>query len=287
MGAGEIGLLIVAVVSISSSAVMVEYALAPAVALAFWRCLGGAVILAPRAISEPSALTQLKAVWHLVVAAGIALGLHFATWLASLEMTSTAASVTIVSTAPMFVVGWHWFRGRSPGVPTLIGVTMAVSGVAVLAGGDLINSDLGDDLGGDGLALFGAACMAGYLLIGDRVRSRLPVSIYASAVYAVAAVTMLPIALISGRSLVGFDSTTWLAIGGMIIGPQLGGHTVLNFLLARIGSVLVSLALLSEAIVASALMWLIFDEIPPAVAILGTPLVIGGLALAIRDARPG
>jgi drug/metabolite transporter (DMT)-like permease len=276
---------VIAVVSIASSAVLVEYAIAPAVALAFWRCLGGAVILAPRVVAEPAALAQVKGVWHWLVAAGIALGLHFATWLASLEMTSTAASVTIVSTAPMFVVGWHWLRGRRTGSMTVLGVVLAVGGVGVLAAGDLVTSDVLDGADGDGLALVGAACMAGYLLIGDRLRSELPTTIYAPVVYAVAAATMVPIAAIGGRSLTGFDTTTWLAIGGMIIGPQLGGHTVLNLLLGRIGSVLVSLALLSEAIVASALTWLVFDEIPPALAVVGTPLVIVGLALAIRDAQ--
>ncbi len=275
----------VAVVSIASSAVLVEYALAPAVALAFWRCLGGAVILAPRAAAEPAFLASVKRVWYWLVAAGIALGLHFATWLASLEMTSTAASVTIVSTAPIFVVGWHWLTGSPPGSTTALGVVLAVGGVAVLTAGDLANTDLFDGVDGDGLALVGAACMAAYLLIGDRLRSELPTVIYAPVVYAVAAATVLPIALIGGRSLSGFDTTTWLAIGGMIVGPQLGGHTVLNLLLGRIGSVLVSLALLSEAIVASALMWLIFDEVPPALAVIGTPLVIVGLALAIRDTQ--
>ncbi|MBT8241327.1 MAG: DMT family transporter [Acidimicrobiia bacterium] len=283
----ESGLLVVAVVSIASSAVLVEYAIAPAVALAFWRCLGGAVILAPRALGNPSEFHQIRRMWHLLVAAGIALGLHFASWLASLEMTSTAASVTIVSTAPLFVVGWHWQRGRPPGGRTVLGVLTAVAGVVVLFGGDLMSSDLRSGVDGDGLALVGAGCMACYLLIGDRVRSELPVRTYAPIVYAVAALTMLPVALIGAKPLVGFDSTTWLAIGAMILGPQLGGHTVLNFLLGRIGSVLVSLVLLSEAIVASALMWLIFAEVPPALAILGTPLVLCGLALAIRDARPG
>ncbi|MFW2381969.1 MAG: DMT family transporter [Acidimicrobiales bacterium] len=279
--------MVVAVVSIASSAVLVEYAAAPAVALAFWRCLGGAVVLAPRALTQPAVGAQTKRVWLSLGAAGGALGLHFVTWLASLEMTSTAASVTLVSTAPMFVVGWHWLRGRPPGPGTVLGVLLAVAGVAVLAGGDLFRGDLSEGLGGDGLALVGAACMAAYLLIGDRVRNELDTGIYAPVVYAVAAATMLPIALIGGRSLTGFDTTTWLAIGGMIAGPQLGGHTILNLLLGRIGSVLVSLALLSEPIVASALTWLIFDEVPPPLAFLGTPLVILGLVLAIRDAQPG
>ncbi len=263
---------------------LVRWAAAPALALAFWRCAGGAAVLGIAAGSRrpmPSQITNV-AVW--IIAAGIALGAHFATWLASLEMTSTAASVTIVSTAPMFVVGWHWVAGKPPGRRTAAGVLLATAGVAVLAGGDLLTDT--DSLAGDGLALIGAGCMAVYLIVGARVRDAVPNAVYAPLVYGVAALAMAPVAVVSDRPLTGFGATTWLAIVAMVIGPQLGGHTTLNYLLGRIGSVPVSIALLGEAVAASALTWAIFGEVPPAAAAVGTPLVLIGLWLALRDGRP-
>ena len=41
----------------------------------------------------------------LLVVAGVALAVHFATWIASLSYTSVAASVLLVNTAPLFTLG--------------------------------------------------------------------------------------------------------------------------------------------------------------------------------------
>lgn len=276
-------LLGVAVCSIASSAVLVEYAAASSVALAFWRCLGGSLLLAPAAARTGGGITTIRSSGPLVVVAGASLGVHFSTWLASLERTSTAASVTLVSTAPLFVVLGNRLMGRRPERRLVVAVLVATLGAAVLTLGDL----LGDpgSLDGDALALAGAVAMAVYLVTGAHLRTRLGTAGYAAPVYLVAALTMVPVAIVGDRALTGFDGTTWLAIGGMVIGPQLGGHTVLNFLLGRLGSVVVSLTLLSEPVAASALTWLVFSEVPPVWAWLGTPIVIAGLALAIT-ARP-
>ncbi len=269
----------IAVVSIASSAVLVEVAAASAVALAFWRCLGGALLLAPAAARGGFNSAQLLRCRIPLLIGGLALGLHFATWLASLERTSTAASVTLVTTAPIFVVAGSWLAGRRPSGRMLFAVAVAVVGAVVLTGGDLVRNPGSVD--GDLLALAGAVCMAVYLLVGDRLRPILGTASYAAPVYAVAAMALVPTALIGGVALTGFDTQTWLAIGAMILGPQIGGHTVLNHLLGRIGSVLVSMILLAEPIVASLLTWIFFAEVPPSTAWIGAPIVLLGMGLAI------
>lgn len=269
----------IAAVSIASSAVLVEVAEASAVALAFWRCLGGALLLAPAAARSGVSSAHLLRCRIPLLVGGLALGLHFATWLESLERTSTAASVTLVTTAPIFVVAGSWLAGRRPSSRMLFAVAIAVAGAIVLTGGDLIRNPGSVD--GDLLALAGAVCMAVYLLVGGRLRSELGTASYAAPVYAVAALALIPTALIGGVALTGFDSQTWLAIGAMIVGPQIGGHTVLNHLLGRIGSVLVSMILLAEPIVASLLTWIFFGEVPPSTAWIGTPIVLLGMGLAI------
>jgi drug/metabolite transporter (DMT)-like permease len=276
-------LLLVAVCSISSSAVLVRYAAASSVALAFWRCLGGSLILGVGAFRSGTRVAVAGASLPLMAVAGVALGLHFATWLASLEMTSTAASVTLVSTAPVFVVLGNRLTGRRPSRQVVVAVGVAICGGLILTGGDLV-SDPGS-FDGDLMALAGAVFMAVYLIVGQHLRGRMGTAGYAAGVYAIAALTMVPLALVADIGLIGFDRSTWLAIGGMVLGPQLGGHTVLNLLLGRIGSVLVSLSLLTEPIVASIATWIIFEEVPPATALWGSPIVLFGLALAIRASR--
>ncbi len=269
-----------AVLSIASAAVLVQVAEAPALALAFWRCLGGALVLAPAALRSRELRTALRVSGSALILPGLALGIHFATWLESLERTSTAASVTLVTTAPIFVALGNWSLGRRPANRLLVGIAVALMGSAFITGGDLLANRGSVD--GDLLALAGAIAMAVYLLAGDRLRSQLPTAAYAAPVYAIAALATGFAALLGGLPLVGFDGRTWLAIGGMILGPQLGGHTVLNYLLGQIGSTLVSMILLAEPVVASLLTWLFLAEMPPLAAWLGAPVVLVGMAIAVH-----
>ncbi len=287
-GRGTLALVVLAVLAVSSSAVLVRWADAPAESLAFWRTAGGALILAPaarRATTGPD-----RAQWAAIGVAGLALAVHFSTWLASLELTSVAASVTLVTTAPLMIaLGWA-VVGRRPPARTWLAIVVALAGVAIIAGGDTGVGPAGgtrsDALLGDGLALTGAAAMAVYLVAGDQARRGLSTAAYAARAYALAAVSLAVYTSVADVPLWGFDRTTWVAIVAMVLGPQLAGHTVLNLLLERLGSVTVSTLLLAEPVGAGLLVWVLFGEVPPLAAWIGAPLVLGAVAVQLR-AAPG
>ena len=281
--------LVVALVAVSSSALLVRWADAGAVSLSFWRTAGGAVLLGSAALARPAASRPQwpeRSQRGLLAVGGVALAVHFAAWLASLELTSVAASVTLVTTTPLLIAAWLAVTGRTPPPATWGAITAAVIGAAVIAGGDARGGD-GHALVGDGLAIVGAAAMGCYLLVGERLRPSTPTITYAAAVYAVAAAVLLPAAFATDGGLdglVGHDRTTWLAIGAMIIGPQLAGHTVLNLLLPQFGSVTISMALLTEAVGASLGAWLLLDEVPTTASLIGAPIVLAALAFHLRAA---
>ncbi|MCP3853208.1 MAG: DMT family transporter [Actinomycetia bacterium] len=275
-----------AILAISSSAVLVSWIGASALALSFWRTWGGAVLLAPAAWA--SGERPSRSTWVLLLASGGALAIHFSTWLASLRMTSVAASVTLVSTAPAFVAVYRHLTGIRVPPRQWMAIGLALIGVVVITAGDagaVGDSFDGEALRGDGWALVGGVAMAAYLLLGERLRQELSTPAYAARTYGVAAGALLITALASGVDLVGYDGRTWLAIGAMVVGPQLAGHTVLNHLLARVGSVTVSLSLLAEPVGAALLTGLVFAEVPPLAVWLGAPLVLAGLALVISQGR--
>jgi len=119
----DMTLLVVAVCAVSTSAVLVRWADASPIALAFWRTAGGAVFLAVIAgtksvgrqsigqqaidrLSKDIQVGDRQAMdhqWFVVGVAGIALAAHFMGWLSSLEQTTVAASVTLVTTTPLFI----------------------------------------------------------------------------------------------------------------------------------------------------------------------------------------
>jgi len=99
------GALSIGVVAVSTGAIFVRIADAPALVTAAYRVGIASLVLLPLAwINVRKELTTLSVRdVGLAVAAGAFLALHFATWIASLDYTSVAASVILVNTNPIWV----------------------------------------------------------------------------------------------------------------------------------------------------------------------------------------
>jgi drug/metabolite transporter (DMT)-like permease len=283
--------LAVGIAAISTAPILVRVAALPALALAFWRCLAGAALLAPFALGRrgrpAGGLGRAEAAR--LLAAGVFLAVHFALWNASLALTSVAASTTLVSCSPLFVGLGGRLLGEPPSRRAWLGIALAVAGAAVIGLGDAGASQAASGgprpLLGDALAFAGSAAMAGYLLLGRVARRRLPVSTYAASVYGVAAAVLLPACLLTGAALGGYRAGSWLALAAIVAGPQLLGHTVFNGLLASVRATVVAVAILAEPVGATALAWLLLHELPAAAFWLGAPLVLAGVWLAVSGER--
>lgn len=288
--AGVVGGLALAVLAVSSAAVLIRVADAPALSVAFWRCLGGAVALAPLALRQRLGRTPLDAAQRRqIVGSGLLLALHFALWIASLSLTTVASSVTLVTMSPLFVgLGAGVFLDEPPGRRVWAGMGLTVAGAVVIGAGDATGVDLGTRaLLGDAMAFGGALAVAGYLLVGRAARRRLPTTLYAGPVYGVAAATLAVAALATGAPLTGYDGTTWLALLGLVVGPQLLGHTVLNALLSRVTATVVSVVVLAEPVAATLLAWLLLAELPTALFWVGAPLILAGVAVTTARRSAG
>src|SRR4051794_21630685 len=97
-GPATIAALTIAVVAVSSSAPLIAYATAPALAIAFWRnalAVGGlAPVTAARRTDELRAMTRADA--RVCVLAGAALAVHFGLWVPSAKLTTVAAATAMV-----------------------------------------------------------------------------------------------------------------------------------------------------------------------------------------------
>ena len=275
----------VGVLAISTSPILIRVAAMPALAMAFWRCLVGAMVLAPFA-SRRTGTALDRADLGRLAAAGVFLAVHFALWNASLGLTTVAAATTLVSSAPLFVGLGSIALGEAPSTRAWAGIGLATAGAVVIGVGDA--TGLGGDtraLLGDVLAFAGALAMAAYLLLGRVARQRLPVSTYAASVYAVAAAALLPACLLTGSSLGGYQAASWLALAGVVVGPQLLGHTVFNGLLASVSASVVAVVMLLEPVVATVLAWWLFGELPSPSLWVGAPMVLAGVWLATTGSR--
>ncbi len=264
-------LLVFGVVVASFSAILVRYAEdAEPLAISFWRCAAGALIIAPFALPGLKRMDPRSI--KVSIVSGAFLAFHFATWLTSLELTTVASSVLLVSTAPVFVaLAARPVFGERLTSSGWLGIAVALAGTAVVSGTDLGESSVGGDL----LAVCGAIGGAGYVVAGRGARLRVGVLEYAVVTYGVAAFLLLPFCIIAGTPFSGYGEQTWWALAGVIVGPQLFGHTVINQVLSDIDATSVSATVMAEPVIATAAAWVLFSEVP------SWPIYPGGAAILI------
>jgi len=275
------GLLLLAVACVSVGSIFVRLAHAPALAVAFNRIFLASVVVAPFAApSLARAWPALSARRRLILlASGISLGVHFATWIASLAYTTVAASVLLVNTAPLFtlVFSW-WLLGERASSAVRIAMAVALTGAALIAAGDWDGGTA--SLTGDALAMAGAVL---YHVIGRGLRDALPLSAYVLGVWATAAATLALLAAAARVPVFGYPFRTFALFLALAVVPTVFGHGLVNRSLRRIPAPTVGLFLLGEPIAASVLAYAVFGEMPSRLTIAGGALVLAALALVVRS----
>jgi drug/metabolite transporter (DMT)-like permease len=272
------------VLAVSASAIFIRLADAPAVAIAFWRCAFGAAVLLPPALFRKDRFPRDRALYA-GIASGVALGAHFGFWISSLDYTSVAASVVLVSTQPVFVavLAYLLFGERTTPL-SFLGIVVAIAGTAVIASDRTVGSAA---ILGNVLALAGALTVAVYVVIGRSSRTGgVSVLPYSIVVYSAAAATLLPVALVFEVPLWGYSGETWFWLAAITVGPQLMGHTVFNWALRYVEASIVSGTILAEPVVAALLAWLILSERPGVLTIVGGAIVLAGLYFLLSGRSP-
>jgi drug/metabolite transporter (DMT)-like permease len=274
--------LLFGVTATSFAAVFIRLADAPALVVAAGRLCVASAVLAPVAIlragSELRTLNRRE--WVIALSSGALLALHFALWVSSLQYTSVASSLALVTTSPFWVAlaAFVFLREKISALPAM-GIVAAVAGSVVIGGGDFQLGGTGPL--GDLLALGGGTAVAGYFLLGRRLRARLSLLAYIAIVYAAAALCLLAAATLSGATsgCCSGQALGMIVLLGLI--PQLLGHSSYNFALHRVSATTVSVATLGEPIGSTVLAALILRETPPPTAVAGGALVLAGIAAVL------
>jgi drug/metabolite transporter (DMT)-like permease len=273
----------VGVLAVSAAAIFIRLADAPALAVAFWRNALGVLVLLPLALYWREAFPRGRTLFY-GVASGVALGAHFGFWISSLDYTSVAASVVLVSTQPVFVaVLAYLLFGERTSPLSFAGILAAIAGTVIIAGDDSVGSAA---LLGNALALAGAVTVAVYVLIGRSSRTGgIGVLPYSVVVYSAAALSLLPVALVLEVPLWGYSGETWLWLWAITLGPQIMGHTVFNWALRYVEASIISGTILAEPVVSALLAWLILAEKPGIATVIGGAVVLLGLFFLLRGRR--
>jgi drug/metabolite transporter (DMT)-like permease len=277
--------LFVAVAAMSWAGPLVRFATAPALAVAAWRLVFSMAFIAAILVVRGRGLPRLdRREWGLAVVAGLLLAGHFWSWIASLELTSVASSVVLVSTQPLFVAALSaMFLNERPAPAQWVGIAIGVAGAAVIGWGDFGLSPTA--LLGDALAVLGAVLVSGYYVIGRRLRARLDLWSYVAVVYGIAAIALIAAsALHPGVRLTGFPARDWLVFFALAAGPMMLGHTGVNYALRYVRAYVANLAILGEPVGATLIAWALpaIREVPPLQTLAGGALILGGIMLGTR-----
>lgn len=282
-GGTDLLLLGVGVLGICLSAPLTVLAAVPALALAFWRNLFGTVLLAPLAAFGRRA--ELRALDRRTVlrcgVAGVLLAAHFGTWISSLSLTSVASSVALVTTTPVWIAAYLRITGHPVSRRVWIGLALAVAGTVAAAGADVTVSTAA--IVGDLLALAGAGFVAGYTVLGDRVRQTVSTTTYVLLCYGTCAAVLLVVCLAGQVPLTGFPLSSWLLILAITLCAQIAGHTVFNRVIVSVGPTTVALASLLEVPGSALLAYVLVGQVPPLLVIPGLLIVLAGIALVISS----
>ena len=273
----------VGVLAVSAAAIFIRLADAPALAVAVWRNALGALVLLLLALCRRETFPRGR-ILRVGVVSGVALGAHFGFWISSLDYTSVAASVVLVCTQPVFVaVLAYLIFGERTSLLSFFGIVVALTGTTVIASDGSVGSAT---FFGNTLALLGALAVAIYVLIGRSLRTTgVGVLPYSIVVYASAAATLAPAALYAGVPLWGYPGKTWFWLCVVTLGPQILGHTVLNWALRYVEASVISGTILAEPVIAALLAWLVLSEEPGLATFLGGVVVLLGLFLLLRGYR--
>ena len=294
---------------------------APSLVIAAARLSLASLILVPATFHSAQNRIQLHSLtridWALAILSGLFLSIHFAAWITSLEYTTVVASVVLVSTGPLWVaILSPFFLREFPSRWVWLGMILALMGGIIVGLSDsccipalseivgrvategsisrpgeverlLICPPLSDLWAGSAfwgniLALVGAWTVAGYLMIGRRLRAKMDLVPYVFVVYSVAAIALIIYMLLAGQSPFGYPQLTYVWMLALALIPQLIGHSTYNWALRYMPASLVSITTLGEPIGSAILALLILSETPAPLTLLGGVFILAGIYLSTK-----
>lgn len=278
-------LLFIGVLAVSTAAILIKLSLAVAspIAIAFYRMAFSAVIAIIILLVKPKQKKEKldKSTIWLLILSGILLAAHFALWTWSLDLVSVNSSVIFATTSPLWVglLSPILLKERVP-KRFYLGILFAFAGgllIALLGGGN------GGENNWQGLlmSLLSAWMIAGYLLIGRKISSKMSTELYVSVVYSVAALALGIALLFLEGGFQAYPRKIYQYLFMLALVPQTIGHTAMNKALRKLPARTVSLALLFEPVGSSILAMAFLNEMPSAVEIAGGILILIGLVIAL------
>jgi len=276
----------IGVSAVSWAAILVREAQAPALVIAAYRLVLAALPVGALALYQQRRKPEpvSRATIGPLVLSGALLAAHFGFWIASLQRTSVVTAVVLMAMQPLIVGLFSPLLLREPVARRIwFALAVALAGTATMTVAH-IEEGLGT-ITGDLFAVLGGFFAACYLMVGRSMRPGTSWLRYVGVVYPVAAIVLFASVLIARDPLTGYSTKTLVMIALMALGPQLIGHSSINWALGFLPVMIVAMSILVEPVGATILAALILNERPSPAELAGGVLVLIGVYLALRPER--
>ncbi|HWD90699.1 MAG TPA: DMT family transporter [Mucilaginibacter sp.] len=275
--------LVLGILFISFSPIFVKLAVASPITSGFYRIFVAWVVLAPYCFIKGDLKIARK---DLLIAllGGIIFGADIAVWNISLTKISATISTLIANLAPVWVglLSFLILRKKS-GFSFWAGTSVAVIGMVILVGYQNI-LHLQFNIG-IVYALVASLFYAIYIMITKDILKKISTVTFMFYNMIGASVFMLLICLTRGDELIHFSTPTWLYMIGMGLICQLAGWLTINYSLNFLQATRVSIALLSQTVIAGVWAALLLHEKLDLKEIIGSVIVLAGIAITFLKRR--
>jgi drug/metabolite transporter (DMT)-like permease len=275
-------LLFIALLSVSSSAIIVRYL--PelhAITIAFVRMSIAGIILWIFSIFKPQGKLSFKMRVFTIIS-GIFLGIHFAFFFSAVKMTSLANATLFGTLAPVFTIILNYLIYKNKiNYKIIIGLFLSILGGIVMQGFELNFES--QRFMGDLFAIICSFWMALVLIITKIVRKKHSTIIYSRLLYFSASITLLVLIIILN---IPFRMPTqqefsFLLLIGFI--PNILGHSILYYSIRYLPSSTVASIPLGEPIIVSIMGLILFNELIPIFVIIGGIIALMGLFMILQN----
>ena len=274
--------LLIGMFAISTSAILIRHSSSEPLVIGTYRQAFATIIFLPFILKDRAEEVRSQSTFTLLEMSltGILLGAHFSFFITSVKETSVAASVLLATCHVVYVaILGRFFFGETLSKKAILGTSIALGGILVLFGGDLIDNP--GNFKGNFFAFISGILAGLYYLSGRRLRKTISLQTYAFVVYLFSFLTMFFVVLIQNLNYENLPMSEIQLFLLMALIPTLLGHTMQNWALGYLPAYIVSISLLAEPIGSCLLALLFFQEIPSFGVILGGLIVIVGLYVVI------
>ncbi len=250
----------------------------------------GTLIITP--VTLPRHLPRIRRMpqraWQLLLLAGVCFCGDLMLFSEAIKYVNILLATLIVSLMPLMTAIMERYLLKVPLQRSMyIGMTLAMAGVLVIAFGSSNGpADLGPNpLLGSFLALLAVTCASSTLIIGRKLRARIPLIPYTWMLFGVCALVALVVVLPSAGSLLDYpvQGYLWALVATVI--SQLGAHPAFIFAVGSLSPTLISITSQSIILFGSVLAFLFLRQIPGITEILGGAIILAGVFFAVSGQR--